>query len=185
MNTELDELSVTFEADVVAAALLCQRVIPSMKIHGGTIINMSSSVVFLDPPGTVHANGWSFAYAAAKAGIDQLAGILNVELGDSGVRAFNVEPGFVAYGEQFEETLQILRRSPCHHRRQSVRPSSGWCSPPRRTVSSRSGCTSPASPTRRGCSLTGTDPAQSSRQPGASYPGHLVGPGGQAYPRPN
>jgi NAD(P)-dependent dehydrogenase (short-subunit alcohol dehydrogenase family) len=106
MDTDLDELSLTFEADVVAAALLCQRSIPSMKAHGGTIVNMSSSVVFLEPPGTVHENGWSYTYAAAKAGIDQLAGILNVELGASGIRSFNVEPGFVAYGERFAELLQ-------------------------------------------------------------------------------
>jgi NAD(P)-dependent dehydrogenase (short-subunit alcohol dehydrogenase family) len=77
-----------------------------MLEHGGTIINMSSSSVFLDPPGTVLENGWSFAYVAAKAGLDQLAGILNVELRSTGIRIFNVEPGFVAYGEHLDEALQ-------------------------------------------------------------------------------
>jgi NAD(P)-dependent dehydrogenase (short-subunit alcohol dehydrogenase family) len=72
----------------------------------GTIINMSSSSVVMDPPGTVNANGWSFAYVAAKAGIDRLSSILNVELGDKGIRAFNVEPGFVAYGERFVSALE-------------------------------------------------------------------------------
>jgi NAD(P)-dependent dehydrogenase (short-subunit alcohol dehydrogenase family) len=107
MDTALDELAISFEADVVAAALLCQQAIPSMVANGGgTIVNMSSSVVFLDPPGTVQANGWSLAYAAAKAGIDQFAKILNVELGAHGVRVFNVEPGFVAYGEDLEAALR-------------------------------------------------------------------------------
>jgi 3-oxoacyl-[acyl-carrier protein] reductase len=107
LDTALDELAISFEADVVAAALLCQRAIPSMVANGGgTIVNMSSSVVFLEPPGSVHDNGWSLAYAAAKAGIDQFARLLNVELGASGIRAFNVEPGFVAYGEDFAAALE-------------------------------------------------------------------------------
>jgi NAD(P)-dependent dehydrogenase (short-subunit alcohol dehydrogenase family) len=67
---------------------------------------MSSSSVFLEPIGTVHDNGWSFGYVAAKAGVDQLASMINVELGDRGIRAFTVEPGFVAYGDDFEETLR-------------------------------------------------------------------------------
>lgn len=107
MDTALDELGISFEADVVAPALLCQCAIPSMLDNGGgTIVNMSSSSVVLEPPGTVHDNGWSFAYVAAKAGIDQLASILNVELGRQGIRAFNVEPGFVAYGEELEAALR-------------------------------------------------------------------------------
>lgn len=107
MDTALDELAISFEADVVAPLLLCQRVIPGMIANcSGAIVNMSSSSVVLDPPGTIHANGWSFAYVAAKAGIDRLASIINVELGDKGIRAFNVEPGFVAYGERFEIALR-------------------------------------------------------------------------------
>jgi 3-oxoacyl-[acyl-carrier protein] reductase len=107
MDTPLDEFAISFEADVIAAALLCQRAIPSMLANGaGTIVNMSSSSVFLEPPGTVHNNGWSLAYAGAKAAIDRFASILNVELGDQGIRAFNVEPGFVAYGESLEASLQ-------------------------------------------------------------------------------
>jgi NAD(P)-dependent dehydrogenase (short-subunit alcohol dehydrogenase family) len=62
--------------------------------------------VFLDPPGPVGENGWPFAYVAAKAGIDRLASILNVELGSEGIRAFNVEPGFVAYGDDLEAKIR-------------------------------------------------------------------------------
>ena len=110
MDSELDELVITYEADVVAPVLLCQRAIASMLDHGGgTIVNMSSSSVVMEPPGKTHENGWSFAYVAAKAGIDQLAGILNVELGEQGIRSFNVEPGFVAYGDHLED---YLRRYP-------------------------------------------------------------------------
>jgi NAD(P)-dependent dehydrogenase (short-subunit alcohol dehydrogenase family) len=107
METELDELATSFEADVIGPVLLCQRAIPAMIAQGGgVIVNMSSSSVVLDPPGTVQQNGWSFAYVAAKAGIDRLASIINVELAEKGIRAFNVEPGFVAYGARFEEALR-------------------------------------------------------------------------------
>ena len=107
MDTPIAELEASLEADVVAPALLCQRSVPSMlAAGGGTIVNMSSSSVFLDPPGTVRENGWSLAYVAAKAGIDRFASILNVELGPSGIRAFNVEPGFVAYGQDLETALR-------------------------------------------------------------------------------
>jgi 3-oxoacyl-[acyl-carrier protein] reductase len=109
MDTDPDEMILSYEADVVAPTLLCQRAIESMLEHGGgTIVNMSSSSVFLEPIGTVKDNGWSFGYVAAKAGIDQLASMLNIELGERGIRAFTVEPGFVAYGDEFEETLGLL-----------------------------------------------------------------------------
>jgi NAD(P)-dependent dehydrogenase (short-subunit alcohol dehydrogenase family) len=107
METDLDELAISFEADVVGPVLLSQQAIPAMIADGGgTIVNMSSSSVVMDPPGNIQANGWSFAYVAAKAGIDRLASIINVELRDKGVRAFNVEPGFVAYGQRLEDTLR-------------------------------------------------------------------------------
>ncbi len=105
-ETTLDEVLRHYEADVIAPLLLCKRAMPWMREHGGTILNMGSSAIFLDPPGTAHHNGWSFAYAAAKAGLDQLARILNVELDTTRVRSFNVEPGFVAYGADFEDKLR-------------------------------------------------------------------------------
>jgi NAD(P)-dependent dehydrogenase (short-subunit alcohol dehydrogenase family) len=106
LDTSLDEFAMCFEADVIAAAFLCQRAVPLMlAAGGGTVVNMSTSSVFLEPPGPVGANGWSISYVAAKAGIDRFASILNVELGPNGIRAFNVEPGFVAYGDNLAETI--------------------------------------------------------------------------------
>ena len=113
LETSLDELAASLEADVVAPALLCRRALPLMLESGrGTVVNMSSNVVVLDPRASVEANGWSFAYAAGKAGIDRLAGILNAELGDRGIRAFTVEPGIVAYGEKLAEFLAKYAGAP-------------------------------------------------------------------------
>jgi 3-oxoacyl-[acyl-carrier protein] reductase len=105
-ETTVEELHRHLAADLVAPFLLCQRVLPWMREHGGTIVNMGSSVIVLEPPDTAHGSGWSFAYAAAKAGLDQLARILQVEVGDAPVRVFNVEPGYVAYGDRYEESLR-------------------------------------------------------------------------------
>jgi 3-oxoacyl-[acyl-carrier protein] reductase len=107
VDTPIEEVALSVEADVVAPALLCQRAIAHMTGHGGgTILNMSSSSVAMEPPGTVEENGWTLAYVAAKAGIDRFASILNVELGAQGIRAFTVEPGFVAYGEELAASLR-------------------------------------------------------------------------------
>lgn len=106
LDTPLEAIELHLRADVVAPALLCQKLLPGMVERGrGIVVNMSSTVVAIDPPGTVLANGWSLGYAAGKAGIDRFAGVLNAELSGSGVVAYTVEPGFVAYGEAFAETL--------------------------------------------------------------------------------
>jgi NAD(P)-dependent dehydrogenase (short-subunit alcohol dehydrogenase family) len=42
----------------------------------------------------------------AKAGIDRFAGVLNAELGNQGIVAYTVDPGFVAYGDEFAEMLE-------------------------------------------------------------------------------
>jgi 3-oxoacyl-[acyl-carrier protein] reductase len=108
----IDELVVTLEADVVAPALLSQRAIPSMIANGGgAVVNMSSAVVYLEPWGTVEGDGgWSFAYAAGKGALEQLTKLINAELGPKGVRAYTVEPGFVAYGDDFHQRLREWER---------------------------------------------------------------------------
>jgi NAD(P)-dependent dehydrogenase (short-subunit alcohol dehydrogenase family) len=107
MDTTEDQLAISYEADVIAPALLAKQAVPLMiEQGGGTFINMSSSSVVMNPPGTVKGSGWSFAYVAAKAGVDRLASILNVEMGSQGIRAFTVEPGFVAYGERLAVAIE-------------------------------------------------------------------------------
>ena len=113
VETGPEDLAAHYTGDVVAPFVLFRRALDAMlEQGGGTVINMSSSSVFLDPPGTVKNSGWSFAYVAAKAGIDQMASIINVELGSQGIRAFTVEPGFVAYGDDFEVKLRKYPDAP-------------------------------------------------------------------------
>jgi NAD(P)-dependent dehydrogenase (short-subunit alcohol dehydrogenase family) len=107
LDTPIDEFARHLEGGVLAPAVLLQTILPSMiERGGGTVLNMTSFVAVNDPPGTALENGWSLAYAVTKAGIDRFAGILNVELGDRGIRAYTVDPGFVAYGDDFDEMVE-------------------------------------------------------------------------------
>jgi NAD(P)-dependent dehydrogenase (short-subunit alcohol dehydrogenase family) len=107
LDTPIEEFARHLEGGVLAPAVLLQAILPSMiEQGGGTVLNMTSFVAVNDPPGTAVENGWPLAYAATKAGIDRFAGVLNVELGDRGIRAYTVDPGFVAYGDDFDAMVE-------------------------------------------------------------------------------
>jgi NAD(P)-dependent dehydrogenase (short-subunit alcohol dehydrogenase family) len=61
----------------------------------GTIVNVTSHTATADPPGPVGEGGWGLAYAASKAALHRFAPLLAVELGDRGIRAYNLDPGYV------------------------------------------------------------------------------------------
>jgi NAD(P)-dependent dehydrogenase (short-subunit alcohol dehydrogenase family) len=87
---------------------------------------MSSAVVFLDPRGTIEDDGgWSLSYAAGKAGIDQFAKLINAEHGSAGIRAYTVEPGFTAYGDDFRSRLRDGERVPVSPA-EAIGPAIAW-----------------------------------------------------------
>jgi NAD(P)-dependent dehydrogenase (short-subunit alcohol dehydrogenase family) len=106
LETPVDLFARHFEGDVFAPFVLLQKLAPAMiEQGGGTIVNMSSYVALNEPPGTMDENGWPLGYAAAKAAIGRFSGLINVELGAQGIVAYTVDPGFVAYGDEFDEML--------------------------------------------------------------------------------
>jgi NAD(P)-dependent dehydrogenase (short-subunit alcohol dehydrogenase family) len=83
-------------ANVVAPFVMVQAVLPGMlESGGGTIVNVTSHTATADPPGPVGQGGWGLGYAASKAACHRMAPLLAVELGDRGIRALNVDPGYV------------------------------------------------------------------------------------------
>jgi len=81
---------------VVAPFVLVQAVLPGMVARGGgTIVNVTSHTATADPPGPVGNGGWGLGYAASKAALHRIAPLVAVEHGDQGIRAFNVDPGYV------------------------------------------------------------------------------------------
>lgn len=90
------QLEAKLAANAVAPFVLIQAVLPGMlERGGGTIIDVTSHTATADPPGPVGQGGWGVAYAASKAAAHRLAPLLAVELGDRGIRAYNLDPGYV------------------------------------------------------------------------------------------
>jgi NAD(P)-dependent dehydrogenase (short-subunit alcohol dehydrogenase family) len=96
LDLTVDQLESKLAANVVAQFVLIQAVLPGMLERGrGTIIDVTSHTATADPPGPVGQGGWGVGYAASKAAFHRFAPLVAVELGDRGIRAFNVDPGYV------------------------------------------------------------------------------------------
>jgi NAD(P)-dependent dehydrogenase (short-subunit alcohol dehydrogenase family) len=97
VDTPLELLDRHLEANVMAPLTLIKQVLPSMLARGqGTIVNVSSASGLHDPPAPAGKGGWGLGYGFSKAAAYRIAGMLALELGDRGIRAYNLEPGFVA-----------------------------------------------------------------------------------------
>ncbi|HMO76645.1 MAG TPA: SDR family NAD(P)-dependent oxidoreductase [Sphingopyxis sp.] len=97
MDTPLDAYGRFVEAHLVAPVILTRMLLPAMlERGGGTVVTITSSAGYQVPPAPAGQGGWGLAYAVGKAAGHQLAGTLHAEYAARGIRAFNVQPGFVA-----------------------------------------------------------------------------------------
>jgi len=96
LDLTVAQFEAKLEANVVAPFVLVQAVLPGMVARGGgTIVNVTSHTATADPPGPVGNGGWGLGYAASKAALHRIAPLVAVEHGGQGIRAFNVDPGYV------------------------------------------------------------------------------------------
>lgn len=96
MDLEPATLQRVFQGYVMAPFLLTRTVLPAMIGQGsGVVINVTSGAGESDPPVAAGRGGWGYAYGAGKAAVSRLSGILSVELGEKGIRAYTVNPGVV------------------------------------------------------------------------------------------
>jgi NAD(P)-dependent dehydrogenase (short-subunit alcohol dehydrogenase family) len=96
-----DVIKKIFEGNVFAQIHLTQLVLRGMlERGGGTVIDITSNAALNDPPGPAGEGGWGFAYGASKGAFHRMAGMLKVELGARGIRAYNVEPGLIVHESQ-------------------------------------------------------------------------------------
>ena len=96
VDLDIETVETKLQANVVSQLVLIKAVLPGMLQQGaGTIIDITSAVAISDPPAPAGEGGWGLGYAMTKGAFHRFVGILAVEHGRSGIRAFNVEPGFV------------------------------------------------------------------------------------------
>jgi NAD(P)-dependent dehydrogenase (short-subunit alcohol dehydrogenase family) len=97
VDTPVELLDRHLEANVMAPIILTKLVLPQMLERGrGMVINLASGAGRSDPPAPAGQGGWGLGYAMSKGALHRLAGMLNLELGGRGIRAYNVSPGFIA-----------------------------------------------------------------------------------------
>jgi NAD(P)-dependent dehydrogenase (short-subunit alcohol dehydrogenase family) len=97
LDTPIELLELQIEANVIAPLVLAQLVLPAMVERGsGVIVDITSGAAYGNPPAPPGEGGWGMGYGVSKGGFHRIAGSVAVELGDRGVRAYNVQPGFIA-----------------------------------------------------------------------------------------
>jgi 3-oxoacyl-[acyl-carrier protein] reductase len=96
LETEPGELARRVVGNVTAPLLLTQHAVAHMVGRGaGLVLDITSEAGQHTPRCPVGEGGWALSYAVTKAGFHRMADMIALECGPSGVRAFNLNPGFV------------------------------------------------------------------------------------------
>ena len=115
LDLAVPDLREELEVDVMGPMALVSLLVPQMVERGrGTVINVTSAVAYIDP---AVMGSYGLGYAVGKAALFKVAGILAVELGDRGIRAYNLHPGFIATERMAlhgaaQEGLDLSRAAP-------------------------------------------------------------------------
>ncbi|MCH2172393.1 SDR family oxidoreductase [Myxococcota bacterium] len=97
LDTPLELIEHQLEANVLATLVLNKVFLPAMVERGsGIVINITSAAGYADPTEPAGKGGWGMGYGISKGALQRIAGFLAVEFADHGIRAFNVQPGFIA-----------------------------------------------------------------------------------------
>ena len=97
LDTPMELLRKQMEGNFFAPLMINQLVLPQMIERGdGIIVNITSGAGYGDPTKPAGQGGWGMGYGTSKGAFHRVAGFLAVELGDKGIRCFNVQPGLIA-----------------------------------------------------------------------------------------
>ncbi len=97
LDTPVELFDRHLEANVMAPLILIKLVLPQMVERGrGVVVNLASSSGTMDPGRPAGQGGWGLGYGMSKGALHRMAGMIAVELGERGILAFNLSPGFVA-----------------------------------------------------------------------------------------
>ena len=104
VDTPLEVLDRHLEANVMAPLALIKEFLPGMLERGsGVIMNVTSGAAVQDPPAAAGDGGWGIGYGFSKGALHRVAGILALELGDRGILAYNLHPGFISTERMFQD----------------------------------------------------------------------------------
>lgn len=104
-DLQVDTLQRVAQAYLIAPFLLSRRLALAMvDQQAGVIINVTSGAGESNPPVPAGQGGWGYAYAAGKAAVSRLSGVIKAELGGKGLRAYTLNPGVVTT-EALQATL--------------------------------------------------------------------------------
>jgi len=96
LDVTLAQAENIYRGNVLTPLALVQKLLPGMlERNAGGVINMVSGSALADPPAPADQGGWGFAYPSSKAALIRMVPSLRVEHANSGLRFFNIEPGFV------------------------------------------------------------------------------------------
>ena len=97
LDTPIELLRKQLEGNFFAPLIINKLVLPSMVERGsGTIVNITSASGYADPTEPAGKGGWGMGYGTSKGAFHRVAGFIATELGDKGIRCFNVQPGLIA-----------------------------------------------------------------------------------------
>jgi NAD(P)-dependent dehydrogenase (short-subunit alcohol dehydrogenase family) len=95
-ETPVEVLEKHVQGNALAPLVINRVFLPAMLEQGaGTIIYITSGAAYHAPPAPAGSGGWGLSYGMSKAAGHSIAPMLNVEYGDKGIRAFNVQPGAI------------------------------------------------------------------------------------------
>ena len=96
MDVPEDKLALVFEGNFFNQFYLTRKVLAHMlERKSGVVVNMTSNAGQYDPPNKTSEGGWGFAYGASKSAFHRMAGFIHVEFKEHGIRAYNIDPGYV------------------------------------------------------------------------------------------
>ncbi len=96
MDVPEDKLALVFEGNFFNQLYLTRKVLANMvERKTGVVVNMTSNAGQHDPLNKTSEGGWGFAYGASKSAFHRMAGFIHVEFIEHGIRAYNIDPGYV------------------------------------------------------------------------------------------
>ncbi|MGO1501177.1 MAG: SDR family NAD(P)-dependent oxidoreductase [Marinobacter sp.] len=97
LDLSTDTLDRVFRGYVLGPVALTQGIARLMVEQGsGVIVSVTSGAGESNPPVSADKGGWGYAYGAGKAAVSRLSGVINIELGAQGLRAYTINPGVVS-----------------------------------------------------------------------------------------